>query len=330
MGRGGRKEVGEGGGLPPDHWTHHDPDRELWTPSQRAWAQQVPSRAAWDLMYGGRRSSSLDVDELQPPWEPMEYSGEWKKIIYTGENSKDTFRGKPGDPHITYSKTRPSTWLRYRQTEDGDARWHLYALISAEEGRELLHRDNWTKASESAAYSYEYGDTKETYIRDDGARIIFDSNGAIWDGPLTDIEARRVARGEPPLKYEKMIFSPMLDSNDLFRMLGERERIKKCQCDDHEICEDCDHINQLKAEAERRRADERAGVKRVVSNPQESPARSPSGNIRNAARMGKDKLSALIREMQGYAPDGRQWLDVDGDAWNKIRQAAASKGIPCP
>lgn len=51
MGRGGAKGR-ERASLPPDHWTHTDPDRELWTPSQRAQAQQVPSRAVWEAMYG--------------------------------------------------------------------------------------------------------------------------------------------------------------------------------------------------------------------------------------------------------------------------------------
>lgn len=70
MGRGGRKGGGEGGGLPPDHWTHTDPDRELWTPSQRAQAQQVPSRVVWEAMYGIgviNRSHDKSSEDVAPP-----------------------------------------------------------------------------------------------------------------------------------------------------------------------------------------------------------------------------------------------------------------------
>lgn len=69
--------VRERAALPEDHWTHQDPDRHLWTPSQLAQAQQASSRAEWDALYGGGdvlggRVSSVAEQGAEEP-------GDWRE-----------------------------------------------------------------------------------------------------------------------------------------------------------------------------------------------------------------------------------------------------------
>lgn len=270
---------------------------------------------------GGRKgtsgSSTADGTRQtqEAPLPSFEPGGDWRKETYQSDDG----------PYVSYIKSSPATWLDYHE-KDGEGRWELKTHMSEEEGRELLKRGEWTKTSDRVMDNGYYV-SKETYVREDGATLTFDIM-ASWSGPVTESEARRIAAGGPILeepKYEKLTFRPDLSPTDLRIFALAMEKGGTCTCDGEDVCESCDRVNQIRAEADHRESDEKAGIKRVVSDPKKSPAHSEKGNLRNLSRMSSPKLSQLALEMQSPSPDGRLWKDVDRESYKKVREEVESR-----